>query len=281
MKYLSIYIVLGFLLSSCQSKFDGSDDLPIARVYDKYLTTSRLLEIMPPGLSPVDSLTWVKDYVDKWIRKELIVHKAEQNLSDEEQNLGKQLEDYRTSLLIFKYEQNLIQQKLDTVISNSEIEEYYNANGSNFILNNDIVKTLYIKISKNTPDIWKVRRWYRSERDQDIKDLDAFCYQHAEEYNFFNEDWVQFDEIRQKMPRLYSNNANLLRNRKSIETSDSNYYYFVRLYDYKLAGDVSPLENIEGNIKNIILNKRKIKFTKRLESEIYNDALNRDNFNIY
>ncbi len=275
------YTLLLLIIVSCDKQKQNADDLPIARVYDNYLYTSQLENVMPDGLTGVDSLTWVKDYVDKWVRKELILTKAEGNLTEDEKDVDKQIDDYRTSLLIFKYEQNLIRQKLDTNISKEDIEEYYNKNGSNFILNNNIVKALFIKLPRSAPDIWKLRKWYKSDNEEHIKELDAYCYNNAEKYDYFEEDWVQFDIIRNQMPRIYQTTENLLKFRKTVEVRDSTYYYFVRLYDYRLAGDINPLENVENNIKNIILNKRKIKYINRLESEIYNDALNRENFNIY
>lgn len=275
------YALLLFIIVSCDNQKQDANDLPIARVFDKSLYTSQIKNVIPEGLTGVDSLTWVKDYVDKWVRKEILLIKAEENLSELEKDVDKQIDDYRTSLLIFKYEQNLIQQKLDTNITNKEIEEYYSKNGSNFILNNNIVKALYIKVPRTAPDIWKLRRWYRSDDEEHIKELDAYCFNNAEKYDYFNENWVQFDMIRNQMPRMYQTTENLLKSRTSIEVRDSTHYYFVRLYDYRLAGDINPIENVRSNIKNIILNKRKIKYTNRLESEIYNDALNRGNINIY
>lgn len=281
MKYLK-YVSLFILFLSCKGNTEVNDeDLPVVRVYDNYLLTSELQALTPKGLSEVDSLTWVKDYIDNWVRKELILTKAEENLSDEDKNLDKQIEDYRSSLLIFKYEQALIKQKLDTIVSKSEIEEYYTQNSSNFILNQNIVKALYIKVPKSAPNLWKVRKWYRSDNEESIKELDAYCYQHAEQYDYFNEGWVEFNKIKEQLPKLYTSTNYLLKNRKSLELQDSTFYFFIRLYDYKLEGTVSPLELVRQNIKSIIINKRKIEFTNRLESEIYNDALNRGNFNIY
>lgn len=280
MKFLKYSFIL-FVLSSCNKQNQNPDDLPVARVYDKYLYTSELVHDIPEGISGVDSLTWVKDYVDKWVRKELILTKAEENLTEEEKDVEKQINDYRTSLLIFKYEQNLIQQKLDTVISSEEIQKHYEENGSNFILNDHIVKALYIKVPRTAPDIWKLRRWYRSDNEEHAKELEGYLYQHADQYDYFDESWIQFEILRSQMPRIYLSSENLLKTRTNYEVRDSTHYYFLRLYDYRLAGDISPLENIENNIKNIILNKRKIMYTNRLESEIYNDALNREHFNIY
>lgn len=279
---ISLVILVSFLvLASCKEGQKKNQDDPVARVFESYLYSSELAGIVPEGLSSEDSATLVKDYIDKWIRKQLLLLKAEENLSTAEKNVEKQIDDYRTSLLIFKYEQNLIQQKLDTNISEEEIVKYYNENTSNFILNQNLVKATYIKVPKTAPDISSIRRWYQSDSERDIKEVEIYCYKYAAKYDYFNEDWVEFRYILNQLPELTTPPQNLLKTQKAVEMSDSAYHYFVRIYDYKLEGTVAPLEVVSSNIKSIVLNKRKIQKINQLEADIYNDALNHGNFTIY
>jgi hypothetical protein len=275
-------IVIGIIiLTSCTQKIDKPEELPLARVYDKYLFVSDLENIIPQNLTEIDSITLLKDYIEKWVQKQLILNQAKENLSEEEKDVDKQINDYRSSLLIFKYEQNLIQQKLDTNITKADVENYYANNASNFILNENLAKGIFLQIPKTAPDIWKVRRWYKSDQEKHIKELDAYCYQYAKQVDYFDNVWLKFDGIVEALPELYSSPKNILRYRRNIEVSDSMYYYFVRITDYRLEGTVAPIEYVTNDIKSILLNKRKIQYINRLEAEIYNDALNRGNFNIY
>jgi len=281
MKYgLFILSVLCFILS-CKNEVKKEENNPLARVQNKYLYASELIGVVPGGLSTDDSLAIIKDYIEKWVRKELMLGKAEENLTESQKDVQKQIDEYRTSLLIFKYEQNLIQEKLDTIVTEEEIEKYYKENNSNFILNKNLVRALYIKLPRNAPDIWKVRRWYASDKEEHIKDLDAYCFKYAEKYDYFNEDWVYFDEISQQMPNLGGSDYNVLKYRDKIEVRDSTYQYFLRIYESKLEGSVAPLEFIKQDIITILLNKRKIQYINRLETEIYNNARNHSYFNIY
>ena len=220
---------LGLLLLGCVPKIDKPEESPIARVYDKYLNVSDLKDIIPQNLTEMDSLALVKDYIEKWVQKQLILTKAEANLTIEEKDVEKQITDYRTSLLIFKYEQNLIQQKLDTNITATEIEEYHTQNSSNFILNKNLIKGIYLKIPRSAPDMWKVRRWYKSDKEEHIKELDAYCFQHAKEVDYFDNEWIYFGAILEKMPPLYNSPKNILQYRKNIEVRDSTHYYFLRI----------------------------------------------------
>lgn len=281
MKQVLFFFIGIVLVSACQKNASNLEELPIARVYDKYLYMSDLNNLLPQNMTEIDSLALVKDYIEKWIQKELILAKAEENLTEEEKDVDKQINDYRTSLLVFKYKQNLLQQKLDTVITQEQIQNYYNQNSSNFVLNENLTKGIFIKVPRSAPEIWKVRRWYKSDKEEHITALEAYCFEHAAEVDYFDNEWIKFEPLLNKMPPLYNTPENILKYRKNIEVRDTSYYYFLRITDYRVEGAIAPIEHIESNIRDILLNKRKIQFINRLEADIYNDALNRGNFNIF
>ncbi len=280
-QYNTIFLFILFLLFSCTSRKNNVKEAPVARVFDEYLYPSDLKGLIPDNLSEADSISITRDYIDNWIRKKLILYKAEENLTEEEKNIERQIEDLRTSLMIYKYEQNILKESLDTNISYSEIESYYNENASNFLLDKTIVKALYIKLPRKAPQLYRVRRWYRSDAQEDIQNMESYCYENATEYDYFNEDWVDFSKIVNKIPLRVSNEEWFLNNRQNIEIRDTTYYYFVRIKEFKLVNTVAPLEIELENIKSILLNKRRVQMIQELESNIYNDALNRRHFNIY
>jgi len=175
----------------------------------------------------------------------------------------------------------MINQKLDTVVSDNEIENYYTENESNFILEENIIKALFVKLSKDAPNISRVRSWYRSERNEDLTELESYCYQFAEKYDYFEEDWISFDNLLQELPNIISDQERYLRYNSFIESEDSLFLYFVNIRDYRLKSTTAPIEYISGNIRTIIMNNRKIRFLRDLENNIYNDALNREEIEIY
>ncbi len=279
LRLVVIILITGFL-TGCDRR-DVIDEKPLAKVFDKYLYPSNLKDIIPSNISPSDSTILVNDYIDKWIRKQLLLRRAELNLTEEEKNVDKQLENYRTSLLIFKYEQSLIKQKLDTIISMEEIEKYYSDNPANFMLNSNIVKAMFLMVPRDAPDLGNLRRWFRYDTDDNLNKLEAYAFQYAEIYNYFNDDWIDFSEIEKKLPFRIDNVQNILKYRKYYEVRDSSFYYLLNIKDYRLLGSVAPLSYVIHDIRTIIMNKRKIQMVKRLESNIYNDALNRGYFTIY
>ena len=279
MRYL-IIVSLIFIVA-CKPSIKTNNEEPLAKVHDKYLYKSDLEGLFASNLSKDDSVVIARNFVNEWIKKQLSVKKTELNLSDESKDIEKEIEDYRSSLLIFKYQQELIKQKLDTVITDEEIESYYNEYSANFVLNHNIVKVLYLKISKEAPEIEKVKWWYKSNSAENKNKLEEYCYQYATTFDDFNNEWIPFNNLLLELPLKVDDQERLLRYQRYIETEDDLFHYFVKINEYSLKSTVQPLEYAHIKIKSIILNKRKFTFLEVLENNVYNDALNHNEFIIY
>lgn len=275
-------IILVILLSSCQRIEPNKQEEPLARVEDMYFYPSDLPDIFNRNISAEDSAEIAKTYIQKWIKNKLLLQKAELNISTEEQReVLKRLEDTRASLMIYEYQQQMINQKLDTIISQNEINEFYNQHLNIFILDKNIIKTLFVQLPINSPNIPNVRQWYRSNNSEDLTKLEGYCYQYATKYDYFNENWIPFNLLLNIIPVSVNNQQSYLKYNQYIEASDSLYLYFANIRDYRLEGSNAPVEYINDNIKSIILNIRRIKFLKEIENNIYYDALSRNRFEIY
>jgi len=276
-----VYIFLLFFLVSCSKEKSTDSNRAVAKVHDSYLYVSDLEGIVPPKISKDDSIIIVRNYINNWIKKQLMVRKAEINLSNESKNIQKEIDDYRSSLLIFRYKQELIRQKIDTIVTENEVKNYYNQFSGNFILNQNILKATIIKVSNQAPDIQNLKQWFRSDDKNTQLKVDEYCYQYATKYHSFNEQWIKFSDLLNEVPLNDVNEDQLLKYQKFIETSDSTYYYLVKINDYALKSDVQPIDYAELKIKSIVLNKRKFTFLEEIENNIYNDALDRNEFVIY
>ncbi|MCK5169701.1 MAG: peptidyl-prolyl cis-trans isomerase [Bacteroidales bacterium] len=279
-KRILILLLIIFALS-CSKSNNEIEDIPLARVHNKFLYKSDIKSLFNSNISKEDSIVVARNYINDWIKKQLLMQKAELNLNEESKDIEKQIEDYRSSLLIFRYKQELIKQKLDTIITNQEIENYYNEYSGNFILNHNIVKALFLKVSKEAPENDKVKRWYKSNDPENLSRLEDYCYQYATKFDDFNNKWIPFNNLLIEIPTNINDQERYLRYNKYIETEDDLFYYFVKINEYGLKSTVQPLEYAQLKIKSILLNKRKFTFIDELENTIYNDALNRNEFIIY
>lgn len=275
------FFILLVALSGCSKHPDAKKEKPLARVYDKYLYPSDLIGVVSEGIPASDSASQVHDFIDKWILSELLLEKAEMNLTEDEKNVEKQINDYRSSLLIYAYQQRYLQDKLDTLVSLAEIEKYYADNQSNFIAPEPLIKGVFIKLSTKAPDLNKVRQWYKADDAESIKKLEGYCFTHATIYDHFNEGWVNLNEVLRMMPAGENLNAGSIRYNKYVELRDNQYIYLLGIKEFVPEGTVTPFEIVKNDIHNIILNKRKVKLISELETSIYADAQNREHFAIF
>ncbi|HEC43831.1 MAG TPA: hypothetical protein ENI20_13490 [Bacteroides sp.] len=281
MDKIKVLLIIVVVLASCTTLENRSKEQTLARVYDKNLYLSDIHDIFPENISRSDSIIILQNFVDKWVKKQLILQKAELNLTEVQKDVTLQLDEYRSSLLIYKYEQKLLEQKLDTIITPEEVRSYYDENPSNFSLDNHIVKCLFIKLPIDAPDLYRIRQLYRSEREEDFQELESYCYQYAVKYDYFNEDWITFESITRELPSEVRSPERYLRYNRYIEQQDSTHRYLVNLREFQLAGTPAPLPYMETRIRTIILNKRKVQFVNDLENNIYMDALNKGEFTIH
>ena len=277
-----ITLLFVLLLLSCTNYDNNGREEPLAKVGDKHLYPSDLPVILTRGLSQEDSSSISDTYINKWVRKQLLLQRAELNISPEQQmEINNQLEETRSSLIIYQYEKQIINQKLDTLVKEDEILNYYNDNMSNFVLGENIIKALFVKIPKDAPNISRIRNWYQSDRSEDLMELESYCYQFAEKYDDFNENWISFDKLLKELPVGVNDQERFLRYNQHIENENSLFHYFVNIREYRLKTTTAPIEYVSDNIRSIILNNRKIQFLIDLENSIFNDALNRGEFEVY
>ena len=267
------------IVFSCGSRARKGDTV-VAKVGDKCLYLSEMLNVFPKECTKEDSLTLAKLYIDNWIKTRLLLKKAELNLSVEELNISEEIEKYRTDLLIYKYEDRMLQEKLDTTVFDSEIKRFYETNIANFSSDDYVVRAVYIKLSADAPAIWNVRRWMASVNEDDIQNLTDYCRRYAAKYNFFDDEWVLWSNIEMELPYKDAATRTMKQNDR-IEQQDGRFIYLVHIREKRAPGDAAPLAFVKNKVKSIIINKRKVKFISELERNIYNDGLAKKQFEIF
>lgn len=276
-----LIIVFSLFLFSCKNMNKQVQEEPVARVFDSYFYPSDLDRLIPDGVSTDDSTRIARRLIEEWVREKLLLNRAEQYLSAEQKDVDKQIDEYRSSLLTFKYKQKLLSQNLDTLVKPEELEEYYNLNSSNYILDTDVVKVNYVKVPVDAPQITDVRRWYKSEEPEDLDNLEKFCISFASNYMIKGDKWLKTNNLFDATPLKVSNLSNYLNYTKNIELNDSTYYYFIHIIERIQEGQIAPLSLVEEDIQSVIINKRKIKFIEDLETSVYNDGRAKNKVEIY
>jgi len=278
---LTLSILLFSVMQACSLLPERPQEEPVARVLENYLYPSDLENVIPSGSNAKDSTQMAKRYTETWVKDMLMQHRATGALSEEQMDFETQIEEYHRSLLIYTYRQNLIQQKMDTVVSDQEINSYYEENSKNFVLEQNVIKGTFVKVPLSSPDLVQLRRWSWNNREQDLDQMEKYCLTYAEKYNDFNDTWIDFSTIKVQLPMRISDPVRYLNSYRNIETSDSVFRYLVHISDHLTEGEVAPVELVSEDIVNIILNKRKIKFIKDLEHTVYTEGVSKNQFEIY
>ena len=274
----NLYIIffIFILFSSCLSKDEREI---IASVNEKNLYFSDIIDFLPNQVS--DSVYFVEKFINEWIRRELMISYAEMNLNKDLLQFEKEIKDYRESLLIYTYQQELVNQNLDTLIPLPEVEDYYEEYRDQFKLNKNIFKGRFIVVDKSAPRLKELTKWYKSEKAHHIESLEDYCLQFAKEYYFTDSSWQYFTKINNRLPNLIEEEEYFLRNTKSVWYEDQICRYYIYIKEYKIKGDQSPLDFETKKIKNILANKKKINYLKQLENELYQNALVKQKIKIY
>jgi len=278
-----VILFLSCLFSACSyfaRKSEKKTKDALARVFDEYLFPEDLAGIVPPTASRSDSIIVIKNYIDNWIHQQVVLHKAESNLDERKKDVEKQLEEYRNSLIRYAYEKALIDQRLDTNVSDKEIEDFYNANPGNFELKSNILKVIYLKLNKKSPKLNKVRDWYTSDDKKEREQLKDYCRQYAMNYFLDDDTWLLFDDLLKEIPLKTYDQEQFLHNNRNIEIEDSTTLYFVSIKGFKVKNSLSPLSFEKNNIRAMIINQRKLKLIAEMEQQAFDDAKKHNDFEV-
>jgi hypothetical protein len=269
------------LMASCTGGSPSGDENVLARVGKEYLYESELKGIVPPGTGVTDSISIVRNYINNWVSQRVFLEKAIANLREEDMKFEKQLEEYRNSLIIYKYESELVRQNLDTVITDQELEAYYNGNPENFQLKNNIVRVYYARFDQDLQQLRQIRRFFYSEVPEHRDSVDRYIENYADLYFLNDEAWILFSDVLKFVPIETYNQEAFLQNNVKLEIREDPYIYFVSFSDFRIKDGVSPLSFEKENIRQIILNKRRLTIINNMREEVFNAALERSEFEIY
>lgn len=268
---------------SCERHLYSNSETVLARVGENYLYLSELADQMPSNINKTDSIQMVNSMVDNWIRQELLLQHSNSNLPDSLKDFSQQLKIYENNLIIYQFKKRWVEQNMDTVVSHEDIEAYYESHLNDFQLKENIVQFAFIKIPIQSEMVEEAKDLIRRIADTtvDRSMLEDFCQQNAVDYFLNDEQWTSFNELITKVPIDAFNQEIYLKNNRFIEIKDHPYWYFINLRDFKIKEDVSPLNFERDRIRNIILNKRKLELLNHLEEDIFENAADNQQFEIY
>ena len=280
----SIYFLIILILTvfSCDWTIKSTHQDAIARVNSTFLTKDKIDAGLFDGLSVQDSLIQIQNIINDWATQQLLQYGALLNLEAQKQKEFETLvKDYKRDLLTSAYLEAMTKQNLDTIISNQELELAYKQNKELFYLKEDLIKLRYINHNLNMSNSNEIKRRFKRYNAEDRAILDTISLQFN---SFFLNDsvWINSNQVISKIGPLQKGfNKVLLKKQNFIQLKDSLGLYLMQVKDVLKIGQQAPLAYVTPTLKQIIINKRKLKLVNQLKSEIVNDALRNKKFEIY
>ncbi|MBR6132631.1 MAG: hypothetical protein IKQ20_12335 [Bacteroidales bacterium] len=265
---LLIVLLLLLLCSSCHRH----EDKVMAQVYYHKLYESEVLKNMPTGLSPADSIALVNDFIDNWVREQLILHEAEKRLSPREKNFDRQLEEYRNNLLINTYFNKIISDTANVNITDEDLEAFMRSFDKRYTIEKEIVKVNYVKLPKKSPLVEVVKGiLFDKERRVEEKEPLMVLLGDSIEYLLDDDAWLYLDDIQNEVSFDFSQED--VAQHKCIEKEIGDYRYLLVILDYKNQRSVSETNEEKAAARMMLLNQRKQQVIKQHVDQLYEKAL--------
>ncbi len=275
--------ILSFLtlVTTCRLQKATSDNV-VARVNDHYLYQSELTDKLGESLSSADSASIIQNYINSWAKEQLLLDKAVFNLNAAKQkDLESLIRRYRNDLFIKTYQEEWLKARVDTLVTNAEIEAYFKANKQNFKLHQDLMRGRYIKLSLSNYNKSSVRRALQRFNAEDRTYLDSISLQFNSA--FLNDSvWLRpqtfFSRLNRRSPESY---GRFLKSNRFFEIQDSLDLYLVFIEEVRRRNEVAPISHVSSTLKQIMLNKRKLEMLRQFDRDILDEAVKENIFEQY
>lgn len=275
-------IITAFVLlaSGCTETVDHKGKTPLVQVGDNYLYMEDVMAVTPPGISEKDSAEMADRYIKNWIDDMLLYAKAEGNIPDDA-GINELVNSYRRELITHTYIEQIVSQEVENLIPDIEVEEYYNENKDAFLAVEPYIKGLYIKVPKTASGISQVRQWYKDGSERSVDKIEKYGLRNAVDYEYFYDRWRSVNDFFLRLPTDADKEKNNIGKNKNIELSDSAFYYFLHIEDYLGKGEILPLEYAGKDIREIIMNNKRVEFITKMKKDLYDEACDKNDIKYF
>ena len=281
MKKVSLIFLCCVTLMSCDYFKQDIQSVPVARVNDTYLYEDDLKDLIFESTSTEDSILIINNFITRWATQQLLIDQSIINLpQDQQESFNKLVDEYKMDLYTEAYKSAIVTRQLDSIISNVELENFYELNKENFKLNDEILKVRYIHVDINYTNLSELKKIFIRFNNEDKDELVELSIK-FKSFNLNDSIWIKNDVLLDALPILQTNNKQLLKKSNFTELQDSLGVYLVKIEDVLKTNDNAPLSYVKHTIDQIILNKRKQELLKKLEKDITKDAIKNKNFELF
>ncbi len=272
--------VIVFCFGACKQEYDHKGKNPLVEMDGSFLYQEDLMAALPAGLTGKDSADFADRFIRNWIEETLLYEKAENNIPDNAE-LEQRMQAYRKALVLHTYQQELVRQKMAAEVTEQEVAGFYEANQTLFVLSSPLVKGLYLKVPLTAPKLNNVRRWYASQDQKAIDQLEKYSLQNAVKYDYFLDKWVPVAEILDKLPNNVALSEEYINRNRKIELRDAGFYYFLHVTDFRASGEIEPYEAARWKVQELLLQQKQSEFLQQAKADLYQQAMEKNKINYH
>lgn len=248
---------------------------PIVEINGDVLYAEDIRQVIPLGLSDADSALFAERYIRNWAQDVLFYQNAIRNIPDTK-DIDRLVENYRRSLFEHEYQRRLIEQKFSSEITQEEIEQFYNDNLRLFVLDESLVKGLFLKIPNRSHDLADIRRLYTQMDDESFEEIEKYCIRNAARCEFFYDNWRTVAEIEVLLPAMDKPLEKELKSGVNMEFKDEEYIYLLNVSEFVARGDIEPLDHASYRIRGLLINSNEVTYMRKIKEDLYDAALERN-----
>ncbi len=279
-----VFLLLMLSFSACNlfNKYGNSDGTRVvARVYNEYLYVADL-DALTMGKSSEDSVKIVAAFAESWVKKKLLLQKAQEYIPSDDAGINKKVEDYRESLILYEYEKELIRKKMERAVKDDDIAEFYEKNQNNFVLENEVYKVNYIVISPQAEEFDKIKILInKGKTDEDFEALEGYCKAFAQSYNLEEGIWKTAESLKSDFNLNTDKSDALTVSSKFKEYEYGGTNYYIKIIEKREKGEATPLEFVQGQIKEMLFNKKKVTLIENIYNKILQDGIAKKEVEIF
>lgn len=237
-----------------------------------FLYQEDMRQALPFGISGADSVEFAHKFIRKWIEEQALYEKAEHNVRGDER-IERMVADYRRTLVLNSYERELLQQKLPEELPEEDLQKYYAENKQLFILEEPVIKGVFIKSPLTSVGLKDLKKWYKDNSDESLEQLEKYAFRNAVLYESFYEHWVPVSELEGKVIVNLSKLGEDFEKYRNIEVEDDEFCYLLHVEEYVMKGEEKPYELARHEIVDLLANNRRVEFMDRVKKDLYNQSV--------
>lgn len=280
MARLLVVVFLLLPLASCQKKVEHEGKHPVAQVNGTFFYQEDLAKILPYGVSAADSAKLAEELIRKWTEEQVLYDKAEHNVGGDS-HIEQLVADYRRKLILNSYEQRLIRQKMTEEVTEEELQNYYEENKLLFVLEEPVIKGVFIKAPRKTPGLKDLKKWYKDSSEESLEQLEKFVLRNAVIYEYFYDKWMSVSELEGKITVSLSDLGKDFDKNRNIEVEDEEYCYLLHIEEYINKGEAKPYDMAKPEIVDLLANARRVEFMQKVKEDLYNQAVEKGKIKYY